>query len=173
MVYLALLLVPVSLCFIRDTVDKFCPPLPVPEHTSRPNSLVVQHLSPIHCAGLSVFLQYKEGSSRQGKGSAKFKVPGMKWVGLRPSQLDDLDLPDQASKSRDESDYPSESILSLLLIETMSMVVLLGSPSLFLQRLISYLLALLLIHAVSTMYFCVCHQRHTDGSGREERFLYL
>ncbi|CAM9175225.1 unnamed protein product, partial [Hapterophycus canaliculatus] len=44
--------------------------------------------------GLGVFLQYKEGSSRQGKGSAKFKVPDMKWVGLRPSQLDGLDLPE-------------------------------------------------------------------------------
>ncbi|CAN0320425.1 unnamed protein product, partial [Ectocarpus sp. 8 AP-2014] len=48
--------------------------------------------------GLSVFLQYKEGSSRQGRGSAKFRVPEMKWVGLRPSQLDDLDLPDEASQ---------------------------------------------------------------------------
>ncbi|CAM9225290.1 unnamed protein product, partial [Scytosiphon promiscuus] len=37
--------------------------------------------------GLSVFLQYKEGSSRQGKGSANFKVPDMKWVGLRPQGL--------------------------------------------------------------------------------------
>lgn len=48
--------------------------------------------------GLSVFLQYKEGSSRQGRGSAKFRVPEMKWVGLRPSQLDDLELPDEASR---------------------------------------------------------------------------
>ena len=49
------------------------------------------------CAsGLSVFLQYKEGSSRQGKGSAKYRVPDMAWVGLRPSQLEDLDLPEQA-----------------------------------------------------------------------------
>eukprot|EP00752_Nemacystus_decipiens_P009762 g8718.t1 len=46
--------------------------------------------------GLSILLQYKEGSSRQGKGSAKYRVPGMSWVGLRPSQLDDLSLPEQA-----------------------------------------------------------------------------
>ncbi|CAM9309407.1 unnamed protein product, partial [Ectocarpus sp. 13 AM-2016] len=46
--------------------------------------------------GLSVFLQFKEGSSRQGRGSAKFRVPEMKWVGLRPSQLDDLNLPEEA-----------------------------------------------------------------------------
>lgn len=45
--------------------------------------------------GLSVFLLYKEGSSRQGRGSLKYAVPGMKWVGLRPSQLEDLDLPHQ------------------------------------------------------------------------------
>lgn len=50
--------------------------------------------------GLSVFLQFKDGSSRQGRGSAKFRVPEMKWVGLRPSQLDDLDLPEEASKNK-------------------------------------------------------------------------
>lgn len=43
-----------------------------------------------------MFLQYKQGSSRQGKGSAKYRVPDMAWVGLRPSQLDDLNLPEQA-----------------------------------------------------------------------------
>lgn len=51
----------------------------------------------IHTSGLSVFLQYQEGSSRLGKGSAKYRVPGMQWLGLRPSQLDDLDLPEKAS----------------------------------------------------------------------------
>lgn len=51
-------------------------------------------------SGLSVFLQYKEGSSRQGKGSAKYKVPDMRWVGLRPSQLNDLDLPEQVSSEQ-------------------------------------------------------------------------
>lgn len=42
-----------------------------------------------------MFLLYKEGSSRQGRGSVKYAVPGMKWVGLRPSQLEGLDLPHQ------------------------------------------------------------------------------
>lgn len=46
-------------------------------------------------AGLSVLLQYKLGSNRQGAGSAKYAVPALKWVGLRPSQLDHLDLPPQ------------------------------------------------------------------------------
>ncbi|CAN0051773.1 unnamed protein product, partial [Sphacelaria rigidula] len=45
--------------------------------------------------GLSVLLQYKLGSNRQGAGSAKYAVPALKWVGLRPSQLDHLDLPPQ------------------------------------------------------------------------------
>lgn len=40
-----------------------------------------------------MLLQYKLGSTRQGPGSAKYAVPDLKWVGLRPSQLDDLDLP--------------------------------------------------------------------------------
>lgn len=53
-------------------------------------------------SGLSVLLQYKQGSSRQGKGSAKYRVPDMAWVGLRPSQLDDLDLPEQARISRND-----------------------------------------------------------------------
>lgn len=56
----------------------------------------------IYEAGLSVFLQYKGGSSRQGKGSAKYKVPDMQWVGLRPSQLDDLDLPEEASSAQEQ-----------------------------------------------------------------------
>lgn len=47
-----------------------------------------------------MFLQYQEGSSRLGKGSAKYRVPGMQWLGLRPSQLDDLDLPEKASGVR-------------------------------------------------------------------------
>lgn len=53
-----------------------------------------------------MFLQYKEGSSRQGKGSGKFRVPDMKWVGLRPSQLDDLDLPEQASSGSPKETQP-------------------------------------------------------------------
>lgn len=57
----------------------------------------VNHPTNAFESGLSVFLQYKEGSSRQGKRSTKYKVPAMQWVGLRPSQLDDLDLPEEAS----------------------------------------------------------------------------
>lgn len=51
-------------------------------------------------AGLSVLLQYKEGSSRQGTSSGKYANPNMKWIGLRPSQLDSLDLPRKVHHQR-------------------------------------------------------------------------
>ncbi|CAM9913684.1 unnamed protein product, partial [Discosporangium mesarthrocarpum] len=43
--------------------------------------------------GLSLLLVYKLGSTRLGPAASKYAVPDLKWIGLRPSQLEDLDLP--------------------------------------------------------------------------------
>lgn len=50
--------------------------------------------------GLSVLLQYKLGSDRQGTGSMKYAVPHLKWTGLRPGQLEELELPPQVRRGK-------------------------------------------------------------------------
>lgn len=63
-------------------------------------------------SGLSVLLQYKLGSTRQDSRSATYAVPDLRWLGLRPSQLDDLDLSTQV---RIEASSCTPDILALRL----------------------------------------------------------
>lgn len=58
-------------------------------------NLPVRCLCDCNPHGISILLTYKIGSSRMPE-SKRFVVPALQWLGLRPSQLQRIDIPDEA-----------------------------------------------------------------------------
>ncbi|CAM9155687.1 unnamed protein product, partial [Choristocarpus tenellus] len=76
--------------------------------------LPVFGLSDCNPFGLALLLVYKLGSVRLGVDASKYAVPDLRWLGLRPSQLDDLQLTDEVFQDLKTVDLARANSLSTM-----------------------------------------------------------